>query len=61
VIDALAKRMVFRTLTPAHRGAILEFLGHRAGDPVTRSSGIVNDRLPHVVALILDAPYHALR
>jgi uncharacterized protein (DUF1800 family) len=61
LVDALAKRLVFRTLTPAHRAAVLTFLGRAASDPVTSTSEVVGWRLPYVVALILDSPYHWLR
>jgi len=61
VIDALSKRLVFRTMLPAHRAAILEYLGKRANEPVTRTSPVVTSRLPEVVALILDSPYHGIR
>jgi uncharacterized protein (DUF1800 family) len=60
-VDDLAKRLVFRKLTPAHRKAVLTFLGHPASDPLTSSSEAVNWRFAYVVALILDTPYHSLR
>ena len=34
LVDALAQRLVFRTLAPSHRNAVLGFLGKAAGDPL---------------------------
>ena len=61
MVDALAKRLVFRTLAPTHRQAVLDFLGRAGSDPLTSDSEAVRWRLPYVVALILDSPYHAVR
>lgn len=61
LVDALAKRLVFRTLAPPHKRAILEFLGRSAADPLDVDSQAVGWRLPYLVALILDSPYHAVR
>ena len=61
LVDALAKRLVFRTMPPAHRDAVLGFLGRSAGDPVNRDSEALGWRLPYLVALILDSPYHEVR
>lgn len=61
LVDALARRLVFRTLAAPHRQAVLGFLGRSASDPVTSSSEAVGWRLPYLVALILDSPYHWIR
>jgi uncharacterized protein (DUF1800 family) len=61
LVDALAKRLVFRTLPPAHRAAILGFLERAAGDPLDEEDAAVDWRLPYVVALILDSPSHGIR
>lgn len=61
LVDTLAQRLVFRTLAPAHRRAVLGFLGRAATDPVTSDSEAVGWRLPYLVALILDSPYHGIR
>jgi uncharacterized protein (DUF1800 family) len=61
LVDALAKRLVFRTLAPTHRQAVLGFLGRAASDPLDSDDQAVRWRLPHLVALILDSPYHAVR
>lgn len=61
LIQALAERLVFRTLAAPHRDALLAFLGRTATDPITPSSEAVGWRLPYLVALILDSPYHGIR
>ncbi|CAN5700700.1 DUF1800 domain-containing protein [soil metagenome] len=61
LVDALAKRLVFRKLPPAHRDAVLTFLGRAAGDPLDEDDAAVDWRLPYVVALILDTPSHGIR
>jgi uncharacterized protein (DUF1800 family) len=61
LIDALAKALVYRKLSVAHRAVVLDFLGRKSSDPVTSSSAAVGWRLPYVVALILDSPYHEVR
>lgn len=61
LVDAFAERLVFRTLAPAHKQAILGFLGRAGTDPLNSDSEAVRWRLPYIVALILDSPYHAVR
>ncbi len=61
LIDALAKKLVFRTLTTAHRTAVLDFLGVSASTPLDGDDAAVNWRLEYVAALILDSPYHGIR
>jgi Protein of unknown function (DUF1800) len=61
LVDTLAQRLVFRTLAPPHRQAVLGFLGRAASDPLTSGSEAVGWRLPYLVALILDSPYHWIR
>lgn len=61
MVDALAKRLVFRPLAATHKQAVLTFMGRAASDPLTSDSEVVRWRLPYVVALILDSPYHAVR
>jgi hypothetical protein len=52
---------MFRQLAAAHRDAICTFLGKAPSDPVSSSSEAVGWRLPYLVALILDSPYHGIR
>jgi len=61
LVDAVCKKLVFRTLAPAHRDAALVFLGKTAADPLAKGDAAVNWRLPYLVALILDSPYHGIR
>ena len=61
LVDALARRLVFRTLHPTHKAAILTFLGKNTASPLTPDSEAIGWRLPYVAALILDTPYHAVR
>jgi uncharacterized protein (DUF1800 family) len=61
LIDALAKRLVFRKLPGAHRDAALAFLGVNAATPLDDDDAAVGWRLPYLVALILDTPSHGIR
>lgn len=61
LVDALAKRLIFRKLSGPHKGAVLSFLGTAGSAPVDSDSAAVNWRLPYVVALILDTPYFWVR
>ena len=61
LVQTLAKRLVFRTLATPHRDALLAFLNRAAADPISPSSEAVGWRLPYLVALILDSPYHGIR
>ena len=61
LVQTLAKRLVFRTLATPHRDALLGFLNRAAADPISPSSEAVGWRLPYLVALILDSPYHGIR
>ncbi|MFZ0325005.1 MAG: DUF1800 domain-containing protein [Actinomycetes bacterium] len=61
LVDDLAKRLVFRSLAAEHEKVVLHFLGRRATDPLDRNSPALGWKLPSVVALILDSPYHGMR
>lgn len=61
LVDALARRLVFRTLKTEHKQTVLAFLGRSGSDPLSSTSEAVRWRLPYIVALILDAPYHGIR
>jgi hypothetical protein len=61
LIEALAKRLLFRTMSKAHRDAVLGFLGVSANTPLTADSEAMTWRLSSVVALILDSPYFQVR
>ena len=61
LVQALAQRLVFRKLSAAHRDAVLGFLGRATGDVLHPTDEAVGWRLPYLVALILDSPYHGIR
>ncbi len=61
LVDALARKLVFRALTASHRKAVLGFIGRRPGDPLSGGDDAVGWRLPYLVSLILDSPYHMVR
>ena len=61
LVDAVAKRLVFRKLATAHRDTVLTFLGKTADSPLVKTDAAVTWRLPYLVALILDSPYHGIR
>ncbi len=61
MIDALSRRLVFRTIESHHKKAILTFLGRRASDPFDREDAAATYRMAPAVALILDSPYHGVR
>jgi hypothetical protein len=61
LVDALAKKLVFRTMSGAHRDAVLGFLGVGANTPLGPDGEAVDWRLPYVVSLILDSPYFQVR
>ncbi|MET7424902.1 DUF1800 domain-containing protein [Dactylosporangium sp. NPDC005555] len=60
-VDALATRLVGTTLQPAHRDALLSFLGKTPTSPLKAKDPAVTGRLPHLIALILDSPYFLAR
>ena len=62
VVDTLAKRLVYRPLSTAHRRAVLAFIGKASGDNVSEDDQWLQDwRFPYLIALILDSPYHGTR
>jgi hypothetical protein len=61
LVDVLAKRLTFRTMSRAHREAVLGFLGVSASSPLGPDDDAVGWRLSSVVALILDSPYFQVR
>ncbi|WP_433617348.1 DUF1800 domain-containing protein [Dactylosporangium sp. CA-139114] len=60
-VDALARRLVGQPLAPAHSAALLSFLGKAATAPLKATDAAATGRLPHLIALILDSPYHLYR
>jgi uncharacterized protein (DUF1800 family) len=61
LVQALARRLVFRSLPAVQRDAVLSLVGKAAGDPLHKQDEAVTWRLPYLISLILDSPYHAIR
>jgi uncharacterized protein (DUF1800 family) len=61
LVDTLARRLLFRTMTAEHRRAVLQFMEVSSTDVVHADDAALNWRFPYVVALILDSPYNAVR
>ena len=61
LIDDLALRLFGSTMMSEHKQALLDFLGVSANTPLTVTSSAVTWKLPRLVALLLDSPYHCLR
>lgn len=61
MLDALARRLVFRSIEDHHKKVILTFLGRRASDPFDKQDAEAIYRMAPAVALILDSPYHGVR
>jgi uncharacterized protein (DUF1800 family) len=61
LVDALAKRLVFRKLSAEHTDAVLALVGKTSADPLSEGDAAVEWRLAHLVAAILDSPYHLTR
>ncbi len=60
-VDAIADALFAMPLLPAHRVAVLNFVGKTAAAPLRGTSELVTWRLADVVALLLDSPYHHYR
>ena len=61
LIDALARRVVYRPLRADHRAAVLTFMGKTASAKPKSTDQILTWRFPYLVALLLDSPYHEYR
>ncbi|MCZ3388991.1 MAG: DUF1800 domain-containing protein [Actinomycetia bacterium] len=61
MLDALARRLVFRTIEDRHKQVILTFLDRRASDSFDKQDADAVYRMGPAVALILDSPYHGVR
>ncbi|HET6952822.1 MAG TPA: DUF1800 domain-containing protein [Acidimicrobiales bacterium] len=58
-IDSLCQRLCFQSFQPAHRDALVAFVGADAAAPAGRND--VRGPLRDVAALVLDSPYFMLR
>ncbi len=61
LVDHVATNLFGRTVSDAHKTAVLAFLGASATQPVTSGSAAVNWVLPSFVTVLLDSPYQSLR
>ncbi|HEY7281585.1 MAG TPA: DUF1800 domain-containing protein [Actinomycetota bacterium] len=61
LVQALAKRLVYRTLPTGQRNAVLSLVGRKASDPLHKQDEAVTWRLPYLLSLILDSPCHMTR
>ena len=59
-LDALSRRLLYQTLQPAQRAALLEFLGKPPTAPVGADLTLGGKLVP-LLALILDGLHHQLR
>ena len=60
-VDAIAQALFGGPLMPAHRAAVLAFVGKTADAPLAENSAMVSWRLDDVVSILLDSPYHHYR
>lgn len=58
-VDGLGQRLCFQAFQPAHRDALVGFLGGDPGAPL--APHLTYDDAKHVIALVLDSPYFSLR
>jgi uncharacterized protein (DUF1800 family) len=58
-VDSLCQRLCFQTIQPAHRDALIAFVGADATTPVAESP--LPDMVERLVPLVLDSPYFLLR
>jgi len=61
LIDAVATRLLGRTLAPAHSAAIAGFYGKTPASPLKAGDGAAGWAFVYLPALLLNSPYFALR
>jgi uncharacterized protein (DUF1800 family) len=61
LIDAVATRVVGRTLAPAHTAALAAFYGKTPAAALRANDAAAGWAFPYLVALLLNSPYFALR
>jgi uncharacterized protein (DUF1800 family) len=61
LIDAVAKRLVGRTLKAAHSRALADFYGKSPASTLHSGDPVLSYTFPHLVAMILNSPYYAVR
>lgn len=57
-VDRVCRRLLFQTVTPAHRAMMLQFLGRSEAEPIG-TAGLA--ALPLFAMLVLDSPYFGVR
>jgi hypothetical protein len=60
-VQLLAKRLVYRTLPAVQRDGVLSLVDKQASDPLHQQDSAVTWRLPYLISLILDSPFHSVR
>jgi uncharacterized protein (DUF1800 family) len=61
LVDLVANRLFGRTLAPAHKAAVLTFIGATDSKSLSSNSNAVGGGLSNFVAVLLDSPYQMLR
>ncbi|WP_236718491.1 DUF1800 domain-containing protein [Actinoplanes sp. TFC3] len=61
LIDAVATRLVGRTLAPEHATALATFYGKTLASPLKASDAVAGWAFPYLPAMLLNSPYQALR
>ena len=61
LVDALALRLLHQQLRADHRAAVLAFMEHASTEALADNSSWLDWRLPQLVSLLLDSPYHEMR
>jgi hypothetical protein len=61
LVDAIAQRYLFTTLTDAQRAAVLAVVGATPSTPVKPGSPAATYMLSRLVAVLLNSPYHLMR
>jgi uncharacterized protein (DUF1800 family) len=61
LVDALALRLFWRKVSGPHRDAACGLLGVTPATPLRPGDAALTWQLPHLVALLLDSPYHGYR
>ncbi|WP_307831153.1 DUF1800 domain-containing protein [Nucisporomicrobium flavum] len=61
LVDAVATRLLGRTLSAAHTAALTAFYGKKPASPLKAGDAAAGWAFPYLPALLLDSPYFALR
>ncbi|MFI5494729.1 DUF1800 domain-containing protein [Actinoplanes sp. NPDC051859] len=61
LIDAVATRLLGRSVAPAHAEALAAFFGKKLASPLRAGDAAADWQFPWLMALLLNSPYFALR